>query len=70
MAPPIIFGATLKLILEGDILINSDFLVGFIAAFLSGLLAVKTISFMMRRSSLLPFVWYRLALALVLYIYI
>lgn len=70
LATPIIFGATLKQL--GNIslsLLANHFLIfitGFLAAFLSGLAAIRAITWLMERATLKPFIYYRVLLALIL----
>lgn len=72
-AVPIMFMATgFKLIKDYGLFSTADlpFLaVGFAVAFLSALVAVKGFIHLVSRVSLVPFAWYRLALALAVYFY-
>ena len=66
-AVPIMFAATLYDFYKSAALFTRDDLgflaIGFVVSFLSALLAVKVFIVMVKRVSLVPFAWYRLALA-------
>jgi len=73
LATPIILGASLKRFSETSFVFDPAsiplFAVGFLAAFFSGLLALKLLTYMMHHRTLTPFIWYRLALAALLLIF-
>ena len=67
LATPLVLAAglmSLGKIAAGDL--DGALLLGFVTALLSGLLAIRFLLAFLQRYSLLPFVWYRLALAIVL----
>ena len=67
LATPLVLAAgllPLRKIAAGEV--DGALLLGFVTALLSGLLAIRFLLAFLQRHSLLPFVWYRLALAVVL----
>lgn len=67
LATPLVLAAgllPLRKMAAGDL--DGALLLGFVVALLSGLLAIRFLLAFLQRHSLLPFVWYRLALAVVL----
>jgi undecaprenyl-diphosphatase len=67
LAVPIILGSGLKklldLMMSGQSVVWGDLLVAAVVAFLAGLFAIHFMLSFVRRHSLWPFIWYRLALA-------
>jgi undecaprenyl-diphosphatase len=67
LAVPIILGSGLKklldLMISGQSVVWSDLLVAAVVAFISGLFAIHFMLSFVRRHTLWPFIWYRLALA-------
>jgi len=70
LSTPIIFAAAAKQLAKTEGVFHMNmlpiFAVGFCAAFFAGLCALRFLTKMMKRSTLLPFVWYRIILAALL----
>lgn len=66
---PIIFGAGLVKVLEGSMLVfEAPVVVGAFTAFVSGLWAIHFLVRFLKRNTLMPFVWYRILLAIIIFI--
>jgi undecaprenyl-diphosphatase len=67
LALPVITGAGLKMFLEmitsGQEIVWGSVIVGAVAAFLSGLIAIHFMISFVRKNTLWPFIWYRIILA-------
>jgi undecaprenyl-diphosphatase len=69
LAVPIITGSALGILLnDGDaVQVGNELLVGMVAAFASGLFAIKFMLEIIARVGLKPFAYYRFALALIVF---
>ena len=72
-AVPLMFAATLYDFYKSAALFSADDMgilgIGFVVSFLSALVAVKTFIVLVKRVSLRPFAWYRLALAAAVFLF-
>lgn len=73
LSMPIVFGAGLKSVLDIESINGGEIgllLVGFLSAAISGVVAVKFLLKYLERHSLAVFAWYRLALAMVIFLWL